>query len=109
MLYYPEELRICVLGHTLWKFWRWRIKRLSVNTRLAIRCAVASRAHRFVSIYSGLQSVFVERDGIRFARRVAGNGSMKNCWQTLLGYFGSEELASGRCGHCDRCAPGKFA
>ena len=24
-------------------------------------------------------------------------------WQTLLGYFGSEELPDERCGHCDHC------
>jgi len=37
MLYYPEELRVGVLGHSLRQLWRWGIKRLSVNTRLAFR------------------------------------------------------------------------
>ncbi len=31
-------------------------------------------------------------------------------WKTLLDYFGSqEELPDNRCGHCDRCAPEKYA
>src|SRR5258708_12112002 len=78
MLYYPEDLRICVLGHTLWKFRRGWIMRISVNASIAIRCAVAPGAHSLISIYTGLQIVFVERDWILFCRRMANDRSMKN-------------------------------
>jgi hypothetical protein len=78
VLYYPEELRICVLRHSFRKLWRWRIKRLSINTRLALRRAMAPHAHCFVGIYSGLQIIFVEGDWIRFSRRVPNDRSVKH-------------------------------
>src|SRR5689334_5664261 len=61
VLYEPEELRVGVLGHSLWELRRRRIKRLSVHAGVATGRAVAPRAHRFVSIHSRLQIIFVER------------------------------------------------
>jgi ATP-dependent DNA helicase RecQ len=50
-----------------------------------------------------------ERDLLR-QRQTAGYAEGRACrWEALLEYFGDEGLPGGRCGHCDRCAPGELA
>jgi hypothetical protein len=67
-----------VLAHSFRELRRRGIERLSVNARLAIRLAVAPRAHCFVGIYSGFQMIFVEGDWIRLSGRVPNDRSMKH-------------------------------
>ena len=78
MLYYPEELRVGVLGHSFRELRRWGIEGLSVNTRLAFRRAVAPRAHRFVSVYRRFQIVFAEEERVRLSRSMPTNRSVKH-------------------------------
>jgi ATP-dependent DNA helicase RecQ len=44
-----------------------------------------------------------ERDLVKLQQLVDYAQTEACRWRTLLDYFGSEELAEQRCGHCDRC------
>jgi ATP-dependent DNA helicase RecQ len=50
-----------------------------------------------------------ERERLKLQRMVE-YAELRSCrWDFLVNYFGKDDVESNACGHCDRCAPEKFA
>src|SRR5690606_20174010 len=50
-----------------------------------------------------------ERDLVKQQQMVEYATDSSCRWRTIVSYFGGENLPDDRCGHCDRCAPQRFA